>query len=48
VSEYGRRLEADIRAAGFVPQRLDLAQDSGFAAACLPLGIGLPRRRGLR
>jgi hypothetical protein len=45
VSEYGRRLEASIRAAGFIPQRLDLAQDSGFAAACIPLGIGLPQRR---
>ena len=26
--------------------RLDLAQDSAFVAACLPLGIGLPRSRG--
>ena len=48
VSEYGRRLEASIRNAGFVPLRLDLAQDSGFAAACIPLGIGLPRRRDTR
>lgn len=43
VEEYGRGLEGAIRGAGFVPLRLDLAQDSGFAAACVPLGIGLPR-----
>jgi hypothetical protein len=48
VSEYGRDMEASIRAAGFIPQRLDLAQDSGFAAACVPLGIGLPQRRVAR
>lgn len=48
ISEYGRRLEASIRNSGFVPLRLDLAQDSGFAAACIPLGIGLPRRRETR
>jgi hypothetical protein len=45
VLDYGRRLESSIRASGFTPLRLDLAQDSGFAAACIPLGIGLPRRR---
>jgi hypothetical protein len=48
IPEYGRRLDASIRVAGFIPQRLDLAQDSGFAAATIPLGIGLPRRRGRR
>ena len=48
VAEAGGRLDASIRMAGFIPQRLDLAQDSGFAAACVPLGIGLPRRRGRR
>ncbi len=48
VSEHGRRLEASIRGAGFIPQRLDLAQDSGFAAAAIPLGVGLPNRRGRR
>ena len=48
ITEHGRRLEASIRGAGFTPLRLDLAQDSGFAAACIPLGIGLPRRRGTR
>ncbi|MGN6605579.1 MAG: SCO6880 family protein [Jatrophihabitans sp.] len=45
IVDHARRLEADITSSGFVPLRLDLAQDSGFAAACLPLGIGLPRRR---
>ena len=48
IADYGRRLESAITAAGFSPLRLDLAQDSGFAAACVPLGIGLPRRRGIR
>jgi hypothetical protein len=48
IAEYGRRLDASIRMAGFVPQRLDGAQDAGFAAAAIPLGIGVPRRRGLR
>lgn len=47
-SDYGRRLESSITGCGFTPLRLDLAQDSGFAAACIPLGIGLPRRRGVR
>ena len=48
VADAGRRLEASIRGAGFTPLRLDLAQDSGFAAACIPLGVGLPARRGMR
>lgn len=48
IAEYARRLDASIRVAGYVPQRLDLAQDAGFAAAAIPLGIGLPRRRGRR
>jgi hypothetical protein len=48
VAEHGRRLDASIRAAGYVPLRLDLAQDSGFAAAAVPLGVGLPHRRGRR
>lgn len=41
IGEYGRRLDASIRRAGFAPQRLDMAQDVGFAAATLPLGISL-------
>ncbi len=48
IIDYGRRLEASITGSGFKPLRLDLAQDSGFAAACIPLGIGLPRRRGVQ
>jgi hypothetical protein len=48
ITDYGRRLEAAITGSGFTPLRLDLAQDSGFAAACIPLGIGLPKRRGVR
>ena len=46
--EFGRRLDASIRMSGFTPLRLDLAQDSGFAAAAIPLGVGLPRSRGWR
>jgi hypothetical protein len=48
VAEFGRRLDASIRIPGFVPLRLDLAQDSGFAAAAIPLGVGLPRTRRWR
>jgi hypothetical protein len=48
ITDYGRRLESSITGSGFNPLRLDLAQDTGFAAACIPLGIGLPRRRGVR
>ena len=29
IAEYGRRLDASIRLAGFIPQRLDGAQDAG-------------------
>jgi hypothetical protein len=46
--EFGRRLDASIRMSGFIPLRLDLAQDSGFAAAAIPLGVGLPRARRWR
>jgi hypothetical protein len=48
ITDYGRRLESAITGSGFTPLRLDLAQDSGFAAACIPLGVGLPRRRGAK
>ncbi len=44
IAEFGRRLDASIRRAGFAPLRLDLAQDAGFAAANIPLGIGLDRK----
>ncbi len=43
IAEFGRRLDASIRRAGFAPLRLDLAQDAGFAAATIPLGVGLDR-----
>ena len=43
ITEYGRRLDASIRVAGFAPLRLDLAHDRGFAASTVPLGIGLTR-----
>lgn len=48
ISEAARRLEGSITVAGFTPLRLDLAQDTGFAAACIPLGIGPPARRSTR
>lgn len=44
VAEYGRRLDAAIRRAGFAPLRLDLAQDAGFAASTIPLGLSLTRK----
>jgi len=45
VAEFGRRLDASIRRAGFAPPlRVDRAQDAGFAAATLPLGLGLTRK----
>jgi hypothetical protein len=43
IAEYGRRLDASIRHAGFAPLRLDLAQDAGFTAATIPLGTSLLR-----
>jgi hypothetical protein len=45
IAEYGRRLDGSVRRAGFAPLRLDLAQDAGFAAACVPLGVSLTRTR---
>ncbi len=46
IAEYGRRLDSDVRRAGFAPLRLDLAQDVGFAASTVPMGISLTRRGG--
>ena len=43
IIEFGRRLDASIRVAGFAPLRLDLAQDRAFAASTVPLGVGLTR-----
>jgi hypothetical protein len=45
VSEYGRRLDAAVRRAGFAPMRLDLVQDAAFAASCIPLGVSLTSTR---
>lgn len=45
IAEYGRRLDASIRRAGFAPQRLDIAQDLGFVASTVPLGVSLARGR---
>lgn len=44
VGEFGRRLDASVRRAGFAPLRLDVAQDVGFAASAVPLGAGLTRK----
>ncbi len=44
ITEYGRKLDAAIRRAGYAPLRLDLAQDAGFAASSIPLGVSLTRR----
>jgi hypothetical protein len=43
-TEFGRHLDASIRRAGYAPMRLDLAQDVGFAASCIPLGVSLTRK----
>ena len=44
ITEYGRKLDAAIRRAGYAPLRLDLAQDAGFAASTIPLGVSLTRK----
>ena len=44
VTEFGRRLDASVRRAGFAPLRLDLSPDTAFAAATIPLAISLTRR----
>jgi hypothetical protein len=44
IAEYGRRLDASVRSAGFAPLRLDLAHDVGVAASTVPLGVSLTRR----
>jgi len=43
VAEFGRRLDASIRRAGFAPLRLDVAHDVAFAASVVPLGVSLTR-----
>lgn len=47
IAEFGRRLDASIRRAGFAPLRLDVAQDVGFAATNVPLAVSLTRGTSL-
>ena len=44
VEDHAASLEAASRACGYGLLRLDLAQDTGFIAACLPIGVGLSSR----
>jgi hypothetical protein len=44
VAEFGRRLNAAVRRAGYSPMRLDLSHDVGFAASVVPLGVSLRLR----
>ena len=44
IADFGRRLDAAIRRAGFAPMRLDLAHDVSFAASVVPLGVSLTRK----
>lgn len=46
VEDHAARLENDA-SGRFRLLRLDLAQDTTFVVACLPVGLGLHRRRGL-
>lgn len=45
VEDHAARLENDV-SGRFRLLRLDLAQDTGFVVAVLPVGVGLPRHRG--
>jgi hypothetical protein len=45
VEDHAAHLENDA-AGRFRLLRMELAQDSAFVVACLPVGIGLPRMRG--
>ena len=44
VEDHAASLEAASRACGYGLLRLDLAQDVGFVAACIPIGVGLSSR----
>ncbi|WP_020502321.1 SCO6880 family protein [Sciscionella marina] len=46
VEDHAARVENDI-AGRYDLLRMELAQDSGFVAATLPVGVGLPRLRGV-
>lgn len=39
-------IESAARSSGYALMRLDLAQDAGFVAATIPVGVGLPTRGG--
>ena len=41
VEDHAASFEAAARPSGYTLLRLDLAQDSGFVAAALPVGVGL-------
>ena len=45
LEDHAAKLENDA-SGRFRLLRLELAQDSAFVAAALPVGIGLPRLRG--
>ena len=45
--DFGRRLDAAVRLAGFTPLAMDGAHDAAFAAATIPVGVA-PGRRGRR
>lgn len=45
IEDHAARMENDL-AGRFRLLRLELAQDSGFVTACIPVGIGLPRAKG--
>jgi hypothetical protein len=44
VAEAGRLLDSAVRRSGFAQLRLDLSQDTAFAATTVPLGISLTRK----
>lgn len=45
IEDHAARMENDA-AGRFRLLRLELAQDSAFVAACIPVGVGLPRKKG--
>ena len=47
-TDYGRRLDASVRLCGYTPLPLDGAHDAAFAAATIPLGVGLRSQRRSR
>lgn len=47
ISDHAAAMSASARAVQFELYPLDACQDTGFVAATLPVGVGLPRRRDL-